>query len=274
MFTSYTDIQKSKFQQFPFHLVAPSPWPIYQSFSLMSFALALALTMHGYIGDMYLVFFTGTVVLLTMFLWFRDIVAEGTFLGDHTLAVRKGLSLGFYLFVVSEVLIFAGLFWAYFHSAMAPSIELGSVWPPVGIEAVGPTELPLLNTIILLSSGATMTYSHHGLVNGNLKNALSGLAITTWLVIIFVICQYIEYCNAMFTLTDGVYGSVFYAATGLHFIHMVMLSLMLAICYFRMRAGQFTKTHHVGFEMTVIYGHVLDLIWLFLYISMYWWATL
>lgn len=268
-----THLERSKHQQFPFHLVAPSPWPIAVSFGLLSLALSLALTMHGYVGHLNLIWLALVVVAGSATLWFRDIIAEATYLGDHTIAVRKGLHLGFLLFVVSEILIFAGLFWAYFHSAMNPTIELGSVWPPVGIQAVQPTELPLLNTIILLASGATVTWSHHAVINGNRKNALTGLFMTTWLIIIFVICQYIEYTNATFTISDGVYGSVFYAATGLHFLHMVMLIVMLSISYWRLRNYHYTSGHHVGYETTILYLHVLDVIWLFLYIVMYWWGS-
>lgn len=268
-----THLERSRHQQFPFHMVAPSPWPIMVSLSLLSLTLSLALTMHGYIGTINLVYLALFVLLISSLLWFRDIISEATFLGDHTIAVRKGINLGFLLFVISEVLIFASLFWAYFHSAMSPDVLLGGVWPPVGIEAVQPTELPLLNTIILLASGATITYSHHALIQGNRKHALSGLFITLWLIIIFVICQYIEYTNAAFTISDGVYGSVFYAGTGLHFLHMVMLIVMLAINYWRMRNYHLTSAHHVGYELLVIYLHVLDIIWLFLYIVFYWWGV-
>ena len=268
-----THLERSRHQQYPYHRVLPSPWPMLLSFALLSLTLSLGLTMHGYIGNMNLVYLALLVVLLTSVFWFRDVIAEATYLGDHTIAVRKGINLGFLLFVLSEVLIFAGLFWAYFHSAMSPDIVLGASWPPVGIQAVQPTELPLLNTIILLSSGATITYSHHALICRNRNKALSGLFITIWLIIIFVTCQYIEYTNAAFTISDGVYGSVFYAGTGLHFLHMVMLAVMLIICYWRMRTYQFTSTHHVGFETTILYCHVLDIIWLFLYIVFYWWGV-
>ena len=268
-----THLERSRHQQHPFHMVMPSPWPIVVSFALLSLALSLALTMHGYIGNMNMVYLALFVLLTSSILWFRDIVAEATYLGDHTIAVRKGINLGFLMFVLSEVLIFAGLFWAYFHSAMSPDVLLGACWPPVGIEAVQPTELPLLNTIILLSSGATVTYSHHALIAGNRNKALSGLLITFWLIVIFVTCQYIEYTNAAFTISDGVYGPVFYAGTGLHFLHMVMLAAMLGVNYWRMRNYHLTAGHHVGYETTIIYLHVLDVIWLFLYVVFYWWGV-
>ncbi len=167
-----THLERSRHQQYPYHMVLPSPWPMLLSFALLSLTLSLGLTMHGYIGNMNLVYLALLVVLLTSVFWFRDVIAEATYLGDHTIAVRKGINLGFLLFVLSEVLIFAGLFWAYFHSAMSPDIVLGASWPPVGIQAVQPTELPLLNTIILLSSGATITYSHHALICRNRNKAL------------------------------------------------------------------------------------------------------
>nr|NP_644674.1 cytochrome c oxidase subunit III [Naumovozyma castellii]AAM34588.1 cytochrome c oxidase subunit III [Naumovozyma castellii]ATV99266.1 cytochrome c oxidase subunit 3 [Naumovozyma castellii]ATV99277.1 cytochrome c oxidase subunit 3 [Naumovozyma castellii]ATV99288.1 cytochrome c oxidase subunit 3 [Naumovozyma castellii] len=268
-----THLERSKYQQFPFHMVMPSPWPLMVSLSILSLALSLAFTMHGFINNMNILYLSLFVLTLSSTFWFRDVISEATYLGDHTIAVRKGINLGFLLFVLSEVLIFASLFWAYFHSAMSPDIILGAQWPPVGIEAVQPTELPLLNTIILLSSGATITYSHHALINKDRKNALMGLLITTILIVIFVSCQYIEYINAMFTISDGVYGTVFYAGTGLHFLHMVMLAVMLMINYWRMRNYHLTSGHHVGYETTIIYCHVLDVIWLFLYIIFYWWAV-
>nr|YP_002836212.1 cytochrome oxidase subunit 3 [Nakaseomyces bacillisporus]CAX36942.1 cytochrome oxidase subunit 3 [Nakaseomyces bacillisporus] len=268
-----THLERSKHQQFPFHMVQPSPWPIVVSFALMSLMLSLALAMHGYIGSMNPTYLSLVVVIFSSVFWFRDVIAEATYLGDHTIAVRKGINMGFLLFVLSEILIFAGLFWAYFHSAMSPDVTLGGTWPPVGITPVQPTELPLLNTIILLSSGATMTYAHHALIAGSRNNALKGLYVTTLLIVIFVLCQYIEYTNATFTITDGVYGTVFYAGTGLHFLHMVMLAIMFMVCTWRVQNYHSTSSHHVGFETTIIYGHVLDVIWLFLFIAFYWWGV-
>nr|YP_008474806.1 cytochrome c oxidase subunit 3 [Ogataea polymorpha]AGS44035.1 cytochrome c oxidase subunit 3 [Ogataea polymorpha] len=264
---------RQNFQLFPFHLVSFSPWPLLISLSLMSLALTLGLTMHNYIGNVYWLILSLIIVLSTIFLWTRDIVIEGTYLGDHTIAVRRGLNIGFILFVISEILIFASLFWAYFHSAMGPTIELGATWPPVGIQSIKPTELPLLNTIILLASGASVTWAHHAILYKDRKGTLFGLLLTTILIVVFVLCQVLEYTFATFTIADSVYGSVFYAATGLHFIHMVMLALMLIICYFRMFFYHFTNTHHLNLETTILYLHILDIIWLFLYIVFYWWGS-
>lgn len=263
---------RQNFQLFPFHLVSASPWPILISFAIMSAMGTLALTMHGYIDNCYWLIMDILVVIATIFLWVRDIVTEATFLGDHTIAVKRGLNIGFLLFVFSEVLLFVSLFWTYFHSAMSPTIEIGCQWPPVGITSIKPTELPLLNTIILLSSGATVTWAHDSILSRNRKGTLWGLFITTVLIVVFVLCQVCEYTFATFTIADSVYGSIFYATTGLHFIHMVMLGIMLFICWARMYAYHFTATHHVNLETTILYLHVLDIIWLFIYIVFYWWG--
>ena len=191
-------------QLHPFHLVGPSPWPIFTSFSLMNLALSLGLTAHGYISNNIFIFISLITVLYSMTLWFKDIIAESTYLGDHTIAVKRGLNQGFLLFVVSEILIFSSLFWAYLHSALNPTMEIGMSWPPMGIEAISPAELPLLNTIILLASGVTITYAHHALINGNRSNTLYGFIYSTLLIALFVFCQILEYSFAGFTISDGV----------------------------------------------------------------------
>lgn len=260
-------------QLHPFHLVSPSPWPIFTAFSLMNLALSLGLTAHGYINTNIWIFLSTITVLYSIGLWLRDVLAESTFLGDHTSAVKKGITQGFLLFVVSEILIFASLFWAYLHSALNPTMEIGMAWPPAGIEAISADELPLLNTIILLASGATITYAHHAIINGNRSGTLYGFIYSTILILLFVICQTLEYTYAGFTITDSVYGSTFYSATGLHGIHMVMLFIMLFICTLRVYYYSVTDTSHIGLETTILYLHVLDVIWLFIYIVMYWWGA-
>jgi cytochrome c oxidase subunit 3 len=151
-----------------------------------------------------------------MILWFRDVVAEGTLLGNHTFAVQKGLNLGVALFIVTEIFFFLSIFWAYFHSGLAPTVELGTHWPPAGFETPDYKEIPLLNTILLLSSGASVTYAHHSLIQGNRQGTILGIIITIILAVIFTSLQGYEYYMAPFTLADGVYGSTFFFATGFH----------------------------------------------------------
>lgn len=260
-------------QLHPFHLVSPSPWPIFTAFSLLGLALSIGLTSHNYINNNIWIILNLVTVSYSLTLWFRDIFAESTFLGDHTLAVKRGIIQGFYLFVVSEILIFASLFWAYLHSALNPTMEIGMAWPPVGIETISADELPLLNTIILLASGATITYAHHAIINGNRSATIYGFIYSTLLILLFVACQTLEYKYAAFTITDSVYGSTFYSATGLHGLHMIMLFVMLLICTLRVYYYSVTNTSHIGLETTILYLHVLDVIWLFIYIVMYWWGN-
>src|SRR5277367_5898786 len=156
-----------------------------------------------------------------MSFWFRDVISEATYLGNHTLAVQRGLNMGVALFIVSEALFFLAIFWAFFHSALSPTVELGAQWPPMGIQAINPFELPLLNTIILLSSGVTVTYAHHSLIQGNRSGALYGLVYTA--------LQGIEYTVSSFTISDGTYSSCFYFGTGFHGLHVIIGTAFLTV---------------------------------------------
>lgn len=267
-------IYKSKpnFQNHPFHLVSPSPWPLYTSVSLFILTTSAVLFFHGFELYTYLVIFSLVNTVYTMALWFRDIISEGTYLGNHTSAVQKGLNIGVGLFIASEVMFFLAIFWAFFHSSIAPSVELGAQWPPMGIQGVNPFELPLLNTIILLSSGVTVTYAHHSLIQGNRKGALYGTLITVLLAGIFTFFQGVEYTVSSFTISDGVYGSCFYFGTGFHGIHVIIGTAFLSVGLWRLLAYHFTDHHHVGLESGILYWHFVDVVWLFLYISVYYWG--
>jgi len=267
------NINRQAYQAHPYHLVENSPWPFFVSFSLFGLAMNTALTMHGYIGSSIWVILGIVCLVYSMSLWFRDVIAEGTYLGHHTLAVRNGINLGFLLFILSEALFFLGIFWSFGHSAISPTVELGAMWPPMGIEAIQATDLPLLNTILLLSSGATLTYSHHYLINGNRKQALLGLVFTLILAGSFTICQYIEYRTATFTITDGVFGSVFYMGTGFHGIHVIVGGIMLSIALWRIYSYHSTNTHHLGYHTSALYWHFVDVVWLFLFVVFYWYGS-
>lgn len=208
-----------------------------------------------------------------MGLWFRDIVAEATYLGHHTLAVQRGLNLGIGLFIVSEALFFLAIFWTFFHSALSPNTEVGTLWPPMGTQAVNPVELPLLNTMILLSSGLTVTYAHHSLIEGSRKGTLIGLILTIVLAIIFTILQGIEYSVSGFNFADSVYGSCFFFGTGFHGLHVIVGTIFLTVGLLRIFVYQLTENHHLGFESGILYWHFVDVVWLFLYVSVYYWGS-
>ena len=213
------------------------------------------------------------MVVLSMSLWFKDITSEGTYLGNHTMAVQRGLNMGVALFIVSEALFFLAIFWTFFHSALSPTSEMGAHWPPRGIDAINPFELPLLNTIILLSSGITITYAHHSLIKANRPAALYGTFFTVLLALIFTLFQGIEYKDSSFTITDSTFGSCFYFGTGFHGLHVIIGTAFIAVGLFRLMFYHFTDNHHLGYEASILYWHFVDVVWLFLYLSVYYWGS-
>nr|ARH54733.1 cytochrome c oxidase subunit 3 [Trigonopterus sp. 2 AH-2016] len=254
----------------PFHLVDPSPWPILGSLSVFSFMMGLIKWFH--FNETNLLFFSTLTISMIMIQWWRDIVRESTFQGLHTLKVTSGLRWGMILFITSEIFFFMAFFWAYFHASLSPSVELGMNWPPKGISPFNPLEIPLLNTLVLLSSGLSITWSHHCLMENNYYQTIFSLMITVILGFYFTALQMFEYIEAPFTIADSVYGSTFFMTTGLHGLHVIIGSLFLFICLIRMYFNHFSSTHHFGFEAAAWYWHFVDVVWLFLYMSIYWWG--
>jgi len=260
-------------QKHPFHLVDPSPWPLTASTSAFVITTGTVMYMHGYNGGGSLSVLGFVMLLTTRFLWWRDIVREGTFEGQHTTLVQLGLRFGRLLFIVSEVRFFFAFFWAFFWASLAPTPEIGSIWPPKGIEVLSAWEIPFLNTLILLTSGASVTWAHHAIVSGDRSGALLGLSTTIGLAILFTGLQAFEYAHAPFTIADGVYGSTFFRATGFHGFHVFIGTCCLTVCLIRLRMYHFTTGHHFGFEASAWYWHFVDVVWLFLFVSIYWWGS-
>jgi len=259
-------------QRHPFHLVDPSPWPLLSSIGAMGLTFGGVMYMHNYVGGFALMTLGFFTVLFTMYIWWRDIIREGTFEGQHTWAVQQGLRQGVLLFIVSEIMFFFAFFWAFFDSSIKPSLIIGGVWPPEGIETLSPWAIPLLNTVILLSSGATVTWAHHAIVAGAKKSAQKGLILTIVLAIVFTALQVFEYYSAPFTISDGIYGSTFFMATGFHGFHVFIGTCFLTICLARLGLNHFTREHHFGFEAAAWYWHFVDVVWLFLFVTIYWWG--
>jgi len=256
-----------------FHLVSPSPWPILTAFSTFALLVGTTTFMHGYLNSSFFVFTGLFLLIVCMSFWFRDVIREATFEGQHTARVQLGLRLGMILFIVSEIMFFFAFFWAFYHSSLAPAIQIGSVWPPKGIETFSAFGIPFLNTVILLSSGATITWSHHAILAGNRIEAINGLIATVVLAIIFTAFQGYEYMHASFTISDSVYGSTFYLCTGFHGFHVIVGTIFLTVCLIRLINHHFTKEHHFGFEAAAWYWHFVDVVWLFLFISIYYWGN-
>nr|QJA26186.1 cytochrome c oxidase subunit III [Spodoptera frugiperda] len=255
----------------PYHLVDFSPWPLTGAIGVMTLVTGLVKWFHNF--NMNLLLIGYFIVLLTMFQWWRDICREGTFQGKHTIMVSKGLRWGMILFIISEIFFFISFFWAFFHSSLSPNIEIGSIWPPTNITPFNPFQIPLLNTIILITSGITVTWSHHALMENNYTQVSQSLFLTIILGFYFTILQAYEYLEASFSIADSIYGSTFFMATGFHGLHVIIGTIFLLTCFIRHINFHFSSTHHFGFEAAAWYWHFVDVVWLFLYISIYWWGN-
>nr|QQW48055.1 cytochrome c oxidase subunit 3 [Lipoptena sp.] len=255
----------------PFHLVDYSPWPLMASIGAMTLVSGLVKWFHYF--ELNLFILGNLIMVITIYQWWRDVTRESTFQGLHTQMVINGLQYGMILFIISEIMFFTSFFWAFFHSSLSPSIELGSMWPPKGIITFNPFQIPLLNTMILLSSGITITWAHHSIMSNNHSQMTQGLFFTVLLGIYFSMLQAYEYMEAPFTIADSIYGSTFFMATGFHGIHVIIGTMFLFICLIRHMNYHFSKNHHFGFEAAAWYWHFVDVVWLFLYISIYWWGS-
>jgi cytochrome c oxidase subunit 3 len=289
-----------------YHLVDPSPWPIVGASGAGLMLIGAVFWMNsGYTGFWGLpvngqpwIFLIGfALILYTMAGWWRDVVRESIVRGDHTPVVKLGLRYGMILFIASEVMFFFAWFWAFFNSALFPAdVSIGQ-WPPQGIVTFDPWHFPLLNTLILLTSGATVTWAHHEILNKNRMGAIQGLIITVLLGMSFTAVQAYEYSHAAFTfglnhaqlvpftdeahkhLTAGmgnlnaIYGSAFFMATGFHGLHVIIGTIFLIVCLARAIAGHFTPTRHFGFEAAAWYWHFVDVVWLFLFAWIYVWGA-
>ena len=263
----------------PYHLVDPSPWPLIGSLSGGTAATGRILFMHGVTP--WVLVLGIMMIIATMFGWWRQVVREGTFQGHHTPVVQIGLRYGMLLFIASEVMFFSAFFWAYFDASLFPDEvqqflrfeATGGVWPPAGVLTFEPFELPFLNTLILLLSGCTVTWAHHALREGDRKGTLRGLGLTVILGALFTSLQAFEYSHAAFGFREGIYSSTFYMLTGFHGFHVIVGTIFLAVCFLRAQAGHFKADHHVGFEAAAWYWHFVDVVWLFLFASIYVWAS-
>ena len=253
-----------------FHIVEPSPWPL--TARLGSGLLTRAIVFL-FISPSYSLLITAiTIIMLRRYQWWRDVARERALQGWHTFQVQIGIRGGMALFIISEVIFFFSFFWAYFNNRLGYCLETGLVWPPTGITPLNPFGVPLLNTVILLSSGLTVTACHHYTLGEDFSKAWFYLLLTVRLGLWFLSLQGLEYKTSTFTIADSSYGSIFFVATGFHGTHVIVGSLYLLVCLARMQKGQLSSTHHFGLEGAIWYWHFVDVVWIFLFISIYWWG--
>ena len=258
-----------------YHLVDPSPWPFTGSMAAFVLTVGAAMWMHQTPPGMTLFFLGLAGVIATMVLWWRDVLRESRD-GAHTNTVNIGLRTGMALFIASEVFFFLAFFWAYFWGALVPPDTVATMWPPEGVYAVPPWGIPLLNTLILLLSGTTLTWAHHEVRAGNMQVAFQALLVTVSLGAVFMgfqVYEYIYLYGLGLTLQSGVFGSTFFMATGFHGVHVLVGTIFLVVC--TVRAAQLTMNaeKHVGFEAAAWYWHFVDVVWLFLFVCVYMWGA-
>ena len=262
-----------------YHLVNPSPWPFVGSMSAFVMAVGAILWFHE-IVPVWLMLAGLVGVLYTMYAWWSDVVHESEH-GDHTPVVQMHHRYGMILFIASEVMFFVAWFWAYFDGffnydaaeQVARLAATGAHWPPTGVELFDPFHLPLFNTLILLTSGTTVTWAHHALLHGDREGLKWGLILTVALGILFSFVQALEYSQAGFQFSGNLYGATFFMATGFHGFHVLIGTIFLAVCLVRAMRGGLTQQHHLGFEFAAWYWHFVDVVWLFLFASIYVWGS-
>ncbi|MBZ0262073.1 MAG: cytochrome c oxidase subunit 3 [Hyphomicrobiales bacterium] len=265
-----------------YHLVNPSPWPAVGAASALMLAIGAINWMHG--GHWAVMALGFALVLYVMFMWWRDVINEAH-AGDHTPVVSLHLRYGMIMFIASEVMFFVAWFWAFFDASLFADEAIQAsrlavtegVWPPKGTAVFDPWHLPLVNTLILLTSGTTVTWAHHALLNNDRQGLKWGLVATVVLGALFTSVQAYEYAHAAFAFSrdngGNIYGSTFFMATGFHGFHVLIGTIFLLVCLFRALKGHFTPQQHFGFEAAAWYWHFVDVVWLFLFACIYVWAS-
>jgi len=254
----------------PFHLVEKRPWPILASVRSLSITLSIIVLIFTNVKSITIL--SLFIALFISYRWWEDIYRESSLLGEHPKKVAKGLKTGIVLFITSEVFFFISFFWSFFHRSIAPNIEIGQIWPPKTIEVFDPIRIPLLNTILLLSSGISITWAHHEIIKEKLRNFKISMVRTVLLGGVFTILQAVEYINAPFCVSDSVFGTTFFVITGFHGIHVIIGTTFLVVTLTRIHLITNSSIHFLRFEISAWYWHFVDVVWLFLYITIYWWG--
>lgn len=262
------DVRKSGF-----FLLTPSPWPIFSSFAVFLMLAGFAAYVNYYVGGLFC-FLTGVLfVILAFFFWCRDLIREMTFLTRSSLLIETNLRWGFWFFIVSEALLFFSFFWAFFHSALEPVIQIGAVWPPLESIQMNGLGIPVINTVFLLASGAALTWVQYGVIGGQYRDVMFGFIVLFTYAIYFLISQWHEYIVAFHQVNDSVFGSTMYILTMFHGFHVLVGSLFLFICMIRFTLGHFKPVSYLALTLAAWYWHFVDVVWVLVFLWIYLWGT-
>lgn len=256
-----------------FHLVDPSPWPLVSAFGAFALTTGTVLYLHKYKGGFSLVQLGVLIIIYVMCTWWRDVIREALFEESHNKRVQRGLRLGVILFIVSEVMFFFSFFWAYFYFSSTPNFSPLSSWPPRSIKLPEPFGMALLNTCLLLTSGASITWAHHATLLGSKRHTIVSLSYTIFFAVLFMKIQLYEYKMSTFSINSGIYGSCFYMLTGFHGFHVFVGTVALLVSLVRCSQNHLTLTQHIGLESAIWYWHFVDVVWILVFVAIYWWGS-
>lgn len=244
------------------------PWPLIMSLSIIFIFINIIIYLNS--SNILFLALNMIIVFIIIFFWWNDVVNESTFLGFHNNYIIVITIYRIIIFIISEIFFFIRFFWSFFHFIFSPDVIIGSFWPYYGIHSINYINLPLLNSLLLIRRGCSITWSHYMILSNKINNSKNRLLITILLGIIFIICQIFEYIISFFCFSDGVFGSIFFLATGFHGIHVLIGSLFLTFIYIRIKNNHFSLKHIIGYEFSIWYWHFVDVVWLYLYIIIYW----
>lgn len=256
-----------------FFLLTPSPWPIYSSFAAFTMLTGFAAYMNYYSGGLYYFLFGALLVVFAFLFWCRDLIREMTFLDRSSMLIESNIRWAFWFFIVSEALLFVSFFWAFFHSALEPVIQIATIWPPIGSIQMNSLDIPIANTIFLLASGAALTWAQYGLIGGQSKEVFGGFAVLFAYAIYFMLSQWHEYVVAFHQVNDSVFGSSMYILTMFHGAHVFIGSLFLFVCLVRFALGHFRPTNYLALTLAAWYWHFVDVVWVLVFLWIYLWGT-
>lgn len=257
-----------KIYYIPIFFLSNRPWPLFISISLMFLCNNLIICLNSVFRLVLLI--NIVLIILIIFFWWNDVIIESTYLGFHTKYIMTITVYSIILFIISEIFFFIRFFWSFFHSMFSPDIAIGSNWPYLGIISVNYIDLPLMNSLLLIRRGCSITWRHYIIIIKNNKRCIKSLIITIILGLTFILCQIVEYLNCIFRFSDGIFGSIFFIRTGFHGIHVIIGTIFIIFILIRVVKNHFSRNHIIGFEFSIWYWHFVDVVWLYLYLIIYW----